>query len=189
MGGGGGGKRGGPVVAWFGLFFIPSLLMGMVSPYSVKLNASSLAGVGGVAGRLYALSTFGSIAGTLLTTFFLIPSWALSNVLQFLGATELLVALGCLAAFLSARGSVTRSQINVVGVLALLWLMGVESWAAFPVAPRIRDGNRMLHYEDSAYHEIMVTEHVIYYEESTDRDGGTLLPCNSWYATEENTIP
>src|ERR1043165_2022896 len=87
------GKSIGPLVASMVLFFIPSFLMGMRSPYSVKLNASSLAGVGGVAGRLYALSTFGSIAGTLLTTFFLIPTWALSTVLQCLGAVELAVAI------------------------------------------------------------------------------------------------
>ena len=37
-----------PLVASMLLFFIPSFLMGMVSPFSVKLNASSLAGVGGV---------------------------------------------------------------------------------------------------------------------------------------------
>ncbi|MGD0091123.1 MAG: fused MFS/spermidine synthase, partial [Planctomycetota bacterium] len=43
----------GPLFAAAAVFFLPSFLMGMVSPYAVKLNATSLTALGGVAGRLY----------------------------------------------------------------------------------------------------------------------------------------
>ena len=171
-----------PLVASMLLFFIPSFLMGMVSPFSVKLNASSLAGVGGVAGRLYALSTFGSIVGTWLTTFVLIPVMKLSNVLQLLGALLLLTAIVCLYLSISAFGNISRRQLNTLGMLALAWLIGTESWAAFPTKPNLYPGTRLIQYEDSPYHEIQVTEEAIYFDEKepADKDGGYVLPVKYW---------
>jgi MFS family permease len=64
--------RYGSLLAAFGLFFVPTLLAGMVSPYAVRLlvQESRLSGQG--AGILYFVSTFGSAAGTLLTSFYLV---------------------------------------------------------------------------------------------------------------------
>ncbi len=170
-----------PLVASMLLFFVPSFLMGMVSPFSVKLNASSLAGVGGVAGRLYALSTFGSIIGTWLTTFVLIPNMKLSNVLQLLGAILLLTAIVCLFLAISAIGNVNRSQMRTLSMLALVWLIGTESWAAFPTKPNLYPGTRLIRYEDSPYHEIQVTEEAVFFsEDPADKDGGMLIPVKYW---------
>lgn len=171
-----------PLIASMVLFFVPSFLMGMVSPYSVKLNASSLAGVGGVAGRLYALSTLGSIVGTWLTTFVLIPIMKLSNVLQLLGALLLFTAIVCLYLSITAIGKISRDQVRTLGMLALIWLIGTECWAAFPSKPNLYPGTRLIHYDDSPYHEIQVTEEAIYFDEKTpeDKDGGYLLPCKYW---------
>jgi len=176
------GRMAGPLLGSMILFFIPSFLMGMVSPYSVKLNASSLAGVGGVAGRLYALSTFGSICGTVLTTFYLIPYFNLSHVEQGLGVVLLGTAIGCLVMFLIARGNVNSSQANYVMTLIILLLAGFEFCVVVPVTPSIQKGNRLLYYEDSPYHEILVTEDVVRYNESSpeDKDGGVLVPCKYW---------
>ncbi len=56
------------------LLFAPaSVLLGFVTPYAVKLKMSSLKDSGKTVGRLYALSTVGSILGTFLAGFFLIP--------------------------------------------------------------------------------------------------------------------
>jgi hypothetical protein len=44
------------------LFFCPTTLLAMVAPFSVRLASEKLDSVGGVAGRLYALSTLGNIA-------------------------------------------------------------------------------------------------------------------------------
>lgn len=171
-----------PLLASMLLFFVPSFLMGMVSPYSVKLNASSLAGVGGVAGRLYALSTFGSIIGTWLTTFMLIPIMKLSNVLHMLAGILGLTALVCLGLFMMACGGVKRKQVPTLGVLLLVWLVGMTVWGAFPVQPKLVGGNRLIHYDDSPYHEIAVTEEVVWYNDQSpdDKDGGNLIPCKMW---------
>ncbi|MGI8497867.1 MAG: fused MFS/spermidine synthase [Gemmatimonadaceae bacterium] len=66
-------------------FFVPALLLGTVSPVVVKLAIRGLADAGSVVGRLYALSTIGSLVGTFATGFFLI-SW--------LGTRRILLIVG-----------------------------------------------------------------------------------------------
>jgi len=57
------------------LFFLPSFFVGIVSPILTKLAIDSKPGAhGAVIGRMYALGTLGSIAGTLLAGYFFI-SW------------------------------------------------------------------------------------------------------------------
>ncbi|MDX9970748.1 MAG: fused MFS/spermidine synthase [Candidatus Gracilibacteria bacterium] len=63
------------------LFTPASLLLGMVSPYAVKLSMSSLKTSGRVVGRLYSLSTAGSIFGTFLAGFYLIPTFGTNMIL------------------------------------------------------------------------------------------------------------
>src|SRR5210317_948266 len=55
------------------MLFGPSLfLLGCVSPYLVKITAQQMQNIGRTVGGLYALSTLGSVAGTILTGFVLI---------------------------------------------------------------------------------------------------------------------
>ena len=86
------GERGGPLVASLLLFLPPSVGMGMVSPFAIRLATQSVASVGKISGNLYALSTAGSIAGTLLTTFVLIPLIGVSVILKGLGLVLLLAS-------------------------------------------------------------------------------------------------
>jgi spermidine synthase len=63
------------------LFALPSILLGMISPYAAKLKLNSLNTSGTTVGNLYAISTVGSITGTFLAGFVLIP---------FLGSTRII---------------------------------------------------------------------------------------------------
>src|SRR5438046_5325964 len=54
------------------IFFPPSLILGMVSPVVIKLTLQDLAHSGGLVGKVYALSTLGSIVGTFATGFVLV---------------------------------------------------------------------------------------------------------------------
>ena len=63
----------GSLVGVLGLVAVPVLLLGMVSPWAIRLAVSSVESAGEVAGRLYALSTAGSLVGTLLSALVLIP--------------------------------------------------------------------------------------------------------------------
>ncbi len=66
------GVRFSPLIASLVLFLLPSIFLGIVSPYTAKLMICSLHTSGKTIGTLYALSTFGSIIGTIVTSFYLI---------------------------------------------------------------------------------------------------------------------
>jgi spermidine synthase len=63
----------GSLLAVLVLVAVPVLLLGAVSPYALRLAVSSVEEAGTVAGRLYALSTAGSLVGTLASALVFIP--------------------------------------------------------------------------------------------------------------------
>lgn len=82
--------RYGSLIASLALFLLPSLVMGMVSPYSVRLLTRSKETSGASAGLLYFVSTLGSALGTLATSFYLV---ALLEVNQILLAAITVMAI------------------------------------------------------------------------------------------------
>lgn len=83
------GERYGPIMVTALLMGLPIFLLGMVSPYAIKLAAESLTGLGRVAGNLYAISTLGSITGTFGTVFILIPIMDVRSIISLLGVVLL----------------------------------------------------------------------------------------------------
>ncbi|MCI2285714.1 fused MFS/spermidine synthase [Colwellia sp. MSW7] len=75
-------SRYGSLVASMVLFFIPTVILGMLSPYSVRLLVKSSHESGQIAGKLYFISTLGSALGTIVTSFYLIL-WFDINVIVF----------------------------------------------------------------------------------------------------------
>lgn len=75
------------------LFGVPGILLGMVSPYAVRLKLKRLDTSGSEVGRLYAISTIGSIAGTFLAGFVLIAYFSNSIILFILAGVLGLCAL------------------------------------------------------------------------------------------------
>jgi spermidine synthase len=63
------------------IFFVPSCLLGMISPVVVKLTLNNLDKAGNVVGKIYAFSTLGSILGTFATGFYLISWMGTRNIL------------------------------------------------------------------------------------------------------------
>jgi spermidine synthase len=104
------GSRLGPLVSCLVLFMVPSVFLGTVSPFAVRLQASAVSSVGSTAGGLYAVSTAGSILGTLTTAFYLITVAGVANIVHGLGLTLLLVAAG----ILMGRGRVAQAAIPVL---------------------------------------------------------------------------
>ena len=74
------------LVATIVLLIMPTFLLGIISPYAVKLATSTLSRLGNIAGNFYALSTIGSIIGTFLTVFVLIPSFEIRYIIFALGS-------------------------------------------------------------------------------------------------------
>jgi hypothetical protein len=62
------------------LFFVPTAISGAVSPYAVRLLVSDLPQSGKSAGSLYFVSTFGSAAGTILTSFYLVLLFEVNTI-------------------------------------------------------------------------------------------------------------
>ena len=81
------------------LFFLPSVLLGMVPPVAIKHALDDLGQAGKVVGRVYAASTVGSLVGTFLTGFVLIAHFGTRAIILSVGLT--LVAFGMLAGALA----------------------------------------------------------------------------------------
>ncbi len=81
----GAGPRWGPLAAAAALFLVPGFLMGMVSPFCFRLYASDLRTAGSAAGKLYMLSTVGSLCGTFAATFLLIRVFSTQSVMTLFG--------------------------------------------------------------------------------------------------------
>jgi MFS family permease len=90
--------RYGSLLASMALFFIPTVILGMLSPYSVRLLVTNSNESGQVAGKLYFISTLGSALGTITTSFYLVL-WFDVNIIIF-GFTTILACLGLLAILL-----------------------------------------------------------------------------------------
>ncbi|MEE8041595.1 MAG: fused MFS/spermidine synthase [Pseudomonadales bacterium] len=77
------------------LFVVPTIVLGMIAPYSVRLLVRETHTSGHVAGTLYFVSTLGSALGTLATSFYLVLWLEVNTILFILVATMLL--MGALA--------------------------------------------------------------------------------------------
>ena len=157
------GPRLGPLSASILLFFVPGVLMGTVSPYAVRLRSPATEGVGLAAGRLYALSTLGSLVGTFATAFFLIPATGVRELVHWLGV----VLLGTSAAGLAyERRWVAASLVAVLLVsVAPPPGSGAGPLPAGEGQPGVTnqealtsDGLRTVYEQDSFYHHIRVVE-------------------------------
>ena len=75
------------------LFMPPTIILGMISPYAVRLLVKAREESGRVAGTLYFVSTFGSALGTLGTSFYFVLWFELNDIVGMLGAVLLLLSL------------------------------------------------------------------------------------------------
>jgi spermidine synthase/flagellar biosynthesis protein FliQ len=101
------------------IFFLPSFVLGMVSPFVVKLALDNLERSGHTVGTIYAASTVGSIVGTFATGFWLI-SWLGTRTIVWIVAATLLVT-GLLIAGVPA-GKKARAAVTAAALAALIGL-------------------------------------------------------------------
>lgn len=73
--------RYGSLAASMLLFFVPTAVLGMIAPYSVRLLVESSARSGSIAGSLYFISTLGSAIGTLATSFYFVLWFEVNTIL------------------------------------------------------------------------------------------------------------
>jgi hypothetical protein len=80
------------------LFFVPTAVSGMVSPYAVRLLVEDRQRSGDGAGKLYFVSTFGSAVGTLLTSFYLVLYFEVNQILWSMLALSCAIGVAAMAA-------------------------------------------------------------------------------------------
>src|SRR5262245_34576519 len=101
------------------IFFVPSFILGMVSPFVVKLALADLQRSGHTVGTIYAASTIGSLIGTFVTGFWLISWLGTRTIVWLVGGT--LLATGLLIGALPL-GKKSRAAAAVTGVVLLIGL-------------------------------------------------------------------
>ncbi len=100
-------SRYGSLLASMALFFVPTVILGMISPYSVRLLVTDKESSGQVAGVLYFTSTLGSALGTIITSFYMVLAFDVNDIV--LGFSTILVFLGLIAVTFN---KITKPEIN-----------------------------------------------------------------------------
>ncbi len=105
-------SRYGSLLAATSLFFIPTVILGMLSPYSVRLLVKDSNESGQVAGKLYFVSTLGSALGTIITSFYLVMWFNINTIVI---SFSLLLSLLGIVAVTVARLSLGKSSSSPKG--------------------------------------------------------------------------
>lgn len=132
------------------LFCLPSIGLGMVSPYIVKLGVLEASKVGKLVGRFYSVSTFGSIIGTLGTTFILTPIF---------GVRKVIYAIGILLIILTVLIFIFHKMFQKTAVCLLLLFSGTYMALVYPpgMALYAAEG-QMLYERESLYNNLAVVD-------------------------------
>lgn len=133
------------------LFSAPVILLGCVSPFSIRLSMAeeNVARSGHVAGRIYALSTAGSLVGTFLPVLVLIPNIGTRNTFLFFSAALLAVSLVGLFWELRVRALPYLLMPAILAVLTVVWPAGVIKTPQY---------GELIHETESAYNYIQVVQ-------------------------------
>ncbi|MGA2111707.1 MAG: fused MFS/spermidine synthase [Anaerolineales bacterium] len=129
------------------LFCVPVTLLGCVSPFAMRLAMREVKTAGDVSGKLYAVSTLGSIFGTFLPVLWLIP--AIGTARTFLLFSALLMAVGLIGMWRSSRRAALLHAWMPL-VLVLLIVFGVRG--------TIKDTVGQIFEKESAYNYIQVIQ-------------------------------
>jgi len=138
----------GPLVSSMAMFFVPSFLMGMLSPFVIKLQQLRLPedGVGTISGRIFFWSTLGSIFGSLATGFIFIPNWGVNEILIYTGTV--LVILGLFPLVKTGLGKKTTIKVSVIVFLVLLATTGILASEQY--------GDNVVYVKDGVYQKIFI---------------------------------
>jgi predicted membrane-bound spermidine synthase len=156
--------RSGSLAAALAIMFFPVTFLGMYSPFAIRLLLHSRQSSGRVSGTVYGVSTAGSIAGTLGTTFFLIPLIGSRAITITLGILGVLTAVFLVAA--AARHGRRRTNVALLAAALVAYALPVPAAPANarePFDPAIRaamlkrkDG--LITHVETVYNDIFVSK-------------------------------
>ncbi|UCF99623.1 MAG: fused MFS/spermidine synthase [Spirochaetaceae bacterium] len=136
------------------LFFLPSTALGTVSPVMAKYALEGSSRVGNTVGSIYAVSAIGSIVGTFLSGYVLIP---------LLGITTIVIVVGSLLALLAlVMGRLRAVSLSWILLILVGLLLHLRSDQVFGSTKNLlypeTEGSTVLHRSDSRYSHIEVRD-------------------------------
>ncbi|NUP88276.1 MAG: fused MFS/spermidine synthase [Candidatus Sumerlaeia bacterium] len=145
------GIKAGVLIASIILFLPPLTLLGFVAPYALRLALQDLQHAGRIAGLLYAVSTVGSVLGSVLAGFYLVPLFGVTVTLVIIAAV-LVIPCG-LWAIVARRPGRGAAIVLAAGALAVL---GVWRTEARPYANQ--SNVHLLSEQDGLYAQVSVAD-------------------------------
>src|SRR4029077_264669 len=118
------------------MFAVPGILLGCVSPFAIRLLLKDVATGGDTAGRVYALSTVGSILGTFVPVFWFIPTFGTRPTIEAFGLA--LVAMSAVALW-------PKRRLYATFVLAV-----ILAWIFLPAGIKPPEVGTLLYERESA---------------------------------------
>ncbi len=140
----------GPLVTSIFLFSVPSFLLGLLSPYAIKLQEVQFpkTGVGKLSGQVFFYSTLGSIIGTFLAGFYLIPRFGLHLIV--IGVGSVLVIIGLFGVL--GNRDLKKKSLNTLLLIAITSFLFITS--TFKYA----NNNNIVYSKDGIYEKITVLD-------------------------------
>ena len=156
------------------LFSVPVTLLGMVSPFVIRLAVTDIESSGKVAGQVYAISTLGSLLGTFLPVLLTIPQFGTARTFLFFAGILFAIAFTALVSLSRRRALTYLTMPVIITFLAMTLLRG-------PLRPPAATAR--LRYEgESAYNYIQVQEDAAGYRYLYLNEGQGIH--SQWHATE-----
>ncbi len=146
------GLRAGAFTSALLLFTLPLTCLGMVGPQVIELAARRRAGAGMAAGSVFAVSTVGSVVGTLLLGFFLLP--ALGSRVILYGVSVALILLALVVAWYERRWGHAALGPVVAAAIAT----GAGLWLQTGPKPTGYGDYRLVHQAESHYGWVRVVD-------------------------------
>ncbi|GAB4554240.1 MAG: fused MFS/spermidine synthase [Anaerolineae bacterium] len=135
------------------LFAVPITLLGCVSPFAIRIAVQEVNATGKIAGRLYAISTLGSLLGTFLPTLLTIPQLGTSGTFFLFAGILLAVAFAGLIT-LGKEGQIIAIRLALLPILLIILSALLRGGTLRPAPAE----SQLLYETDSAYNYIQVLE-------------------------------
>lgn len=121
----------------------PVVVLGMTSPFIIRLDSIGCSAVGHISGRVFAFSTLGSILGTFLPALVLIPLVGTRFSFLFFGGLLLAITVW-------STGRAKFALLGIAGLVMLLaFLLGIQTWGQ-------RKGRYLVHERETIYQLVRI---------------------------------
>ncbi len=165
------GLRTGAFTSALTLFSVPLALLGMVGPYVIKMAALRLDGVGSTAGNVYAISTLGSVIGTLFLGFYLLP---LAGTRAIVMGVSLVLLILSVSVGIYEYKRLRRSRVPTTLVVSSLIAAIAVCVASYATATKKHQRFKIAYEAESYYGWVRVVDEP--------------LECIRWLMSDSSTI-